>query len=217
MKLYSVPHSPYGARVSAQIRLKNLSIEVLPPPEPLRSEGFHQRFPLGKVPVLELADGTCLGESWAILEYLEECSDGALSLCPPDPLARARMREFGRYADLHLSPNALFPLFRSVLAGEPVNDATLAALHGELAKGERLTRQRGALSARPLDLGDIALAPSMLYLYLLVEGRTDGDILADYPALAEWWREVNAFAGIRETLDGVRNAFLAFTGARATA
>ncbi|WGL16848.1 glutathione S-transferase family protein [Microbulbifer bruguierae] len=217
MKLYTVPHSPYGARVCAQIKLKNLPVEVLPPPEPLRSEGFLKRFALGKVPILELDDGRYLGESWAILEYLEEIGGEIPSLIPKDALARGKMRELARYADLHLAPNALFPLFKSVLAGEAVTASTLDALHTELAKGERLIAARGSLAERALDLGDIALAPSVLYLFLLLEGLGKKEILADFPAFSGWWEGMDRIPEIRETLQGVSTAFRAFAGSRATA
>ena len=217
MKLYSVPHSPYGARVSALIRLKQLPIETLPPPEPLRTEGFFKRFPLGKVPILELDDGSCLGESWAILEYLEETATSSRSLSPQDALARARMCELARYADLHLAPNALFPLFRLALAGQAIDKDTEAALRAELAKGERLIRARGPLAERRLDLADIALAPSILYLALLTGGVGESVVLDDFPAFSAWWREIQNIPELAEVLDGVAAAFEAFAGAKDTA
>jgi glutathione S-transferase len=57
------------------------------------------RNPFGRVPVLELSDGSHLGESLAIMEYLEE-----LHPEPPmigrEPLERARVRELERIAEL---------------------------------------------------------------------------------------------------------------------
>jgi glutathione S-transferase len=57
------------------------------------------RNPFGKLPVLELDDGSHLVESLAIIEYLEECYPD-----PPmtgrSPLERARARELERIADL---------------------------------------------------------------------------------------------------------------------
>ena len=57
------------------------------------------RNPFGRVPVLELADGSYLGESLAIIEYLEECYPE-----PPmigrEPRSRARVRELERIAEM---------------------------------------------------------------------------------------------------------------------
>ncbi len=60
-----------------------------------RQPEFLKKNPLGGLPVLELDDGTCLSESLAIMEYLEE-----LHPTPPllgtTPKERARVRELER-------------------------------------------------------------------------------------------------------------------------
>ncbi|MCH2171966.1 glutathione S-transferase family protein [Myxococcota bacterium] len=70
-----------------------------------RTPDFLARNPAGLIPVLELDDGTCIGETVAIARYLEE-----LHPDPPfmgrDPLERARLEmwqrvvEFGVYTQL---------------------------------------------------------------------------------------------------------------------
>ncbi|MCB0197996.1 MAG: glutathione S-transferase N-terminal domain-containing protein, partial [Anaerolineae bacterium] len=57
MKLINLDHSPYAARIRIQIRKKNLPIEIIAPPLPLKSPEFMQKFTLGKIPLLELDDG----------------------------------------------------------------------------------------------------------------------------------------------------------------
>jgi len=47
---------------------------------------------MAQIPVLELDDGTCLAQSVAILEYLEETHPEPAML-PADPIARARVRQ----------------------------------------------------------------------------------------------------------------------------
>ena len=210
MKLYSLPHSPYAARVRMQARLDNLPLEILPPPVPLRTEAFFERFPLGKVPVLELESGETIAESWAIMEYLAETNTGGGSaLLPDSALARAQMRMIGRYADLHLAANALFPLFRATMAGSGIDAAGIAgALRAELAKGERLFASFD--SGRSLNLGDVALAPTILYLQELspVVGVTNP--LEGFAQLEAWWDRVNGVSAIRDTLQEVRVAYHAF-------
>ena len=216
MKLYSLPHSPYAARVRMQIHLRNLPVEVLPPPLPMRTAAFLERFPLGKVPVLELENGATISESWAIMEYLEELGIGAgASLSPESALERAHMRMLGRYADLHLATNALFPLFRAVTGMADTDAATTAeSLRAELAKGERLLAEVGGCE-RALNLGDIALAPTLLYVQELAPAAGIQAPLADYPELSAWWGWINGVAPVRETLDEVRHAFHAFAEALA--
>ena len=210
MKLYSLPHSPYAARVRMQARMENLALEILPPPVPLRTEAFLDRFPLGKVPVLELDSGETIAESWAIMEYLAEAAAGGGStLLPDDALARAQMRMVGRYADLHLAANALFPLFRATMGGGKIDAAGIAgALHAELAKGERLFA--GFAPGRPLNLGDLALAPTILYLQELAPVVGVTQPLKGFAQLEAWWDRVNGVGAIRDTLKEVRVAYHSF-------
>lgn len=210
MKLYSLPHSPYAARVRMQARLDSLPVQVLPPPVPLRTEAFFERFPLGKVPVLELDGGETIAESWAIMEYLAETQvAGGSPLVPVDALERAQMRMVGRYADLHLAVNALFPLFRAAMGGGDVDAGAMAsALRGELLKGERLLS--GLAAGRSLNLGDIALAPTLLYLQELAPAVGMADPLQGFPQLQTWWDWVNSIDVVSETLQEVRVAYHAF-------
>src|SRR5215470_17861681 len=64
-----------------------------------RTPEFLKKNPLGGLPVLELDDGSCLTESLAIMEYLED-----LYPKPPmtgtSPLERARVRELERICEL---------------------------------------------------------------------------------------------------------------------
>ncbi len=81
----------------AEIELEEVSLN-LPKGEQKNPEHL-ARNPFGRLPVLELDDGTCLIESLPIIEYLEE-----LHPDPPmigtDPLERARVRELERIAEL---------------------------------------------------------------------------------------------------------------------
>ena len=107
------------------------------------------RNPFGRLPVLELPDGTHLGESLAIIEYLEECHPE-----PPmigrEPLERARVRELERIAEMGvLQPVArIVHATNSPLGIEPnpdiaavfrrVLDKALGVLDDTLADGRSL-------------------------------------------------------------------------------
>jgi glutathione S-transferase len=98
IKLYDLSSSPYAARVRIQIRLKDLPIELVKPPFALRSSEFLQTFPLGKLPLLQLHDGSTIAESTVIMDYLEALFPKA-PLIPPSPISRANNSMLVRYAD----------------------------------------------------------------------------------------------------------------------
>jgi len=75
MKLYDLPPSPNARRVRIFIAEKGLDIPVVPVDMMTgenQSEEYLAKNPLGKMPLLELDDGTCIAESATICRYLEE-------------------------------------------------------------------------------------------------------------------------------------------------
>ena len=108
MKLYDFPQAPNPRRVRIFLAEKGIEVPIVPVDI---SAGENRKSPyidknaMGGVPMLELDDGTCLGETVAIARYLEE-----LHPEPPfmgrDPLERARLEmwqrvvEFGVYTQL---------------------------------------------------------------------------------------------------------------------
>ena len=94
MKLYESP-SPNARRVHIFMAEKGIDCERVPidirAGENLTEE-YLQKNPAGRVPVLELEDGTCITESLPIMEYLEENIKTGKSLLPSDPLKRFEVR-----------------------------------------------------------------------------------------------------------------------------
>lgn len=129
-----------------QIFKKDLPVAIEPPPAPApaRTPQFLARFPLGKIPVLELNDGSHLPDSWVIMEYLEDVMP-AVSLRPEGARANAQMQLLARYADTCLGPAALFPLFSRVQTPGGTSDAAdaLAPLDGEPAAAMHTSAHRG--------------------------------------------------------------------------
>ncbi len=104
MKLYDLAASPNTRRVRIYLAEKGLEI---PTTEIDMSQGEHKtpeylaKNPLGKMPVLELDDGTCISESVAICGYLE-----GLHPEPPlfgrDDLERAKVEMWHRRIELEV-------------------------------------------------------------------------------------------------------------------
>jgi len=98
MKLYDLPPSPNARRVRIFIAEKGLEIPTVAVDMAKgenRTPEYLAKNSLGKMPVLELDDGTCIAESVAICRYLEE-----LQPEPPlfgrDHLDRARVEMWNR-------------------------------------------------------------------------------------------------------------------------
>ena len=119
MKLYVFPIAPNPTKVRLYLAEKTAGGAMIDLPQVTvnlqageqRGPVHLARNPFGKLPVLELDDGSYLIESLAIIEYLEECY--------PDPpmightaLERARVRELERIAEF----GVLLPVGRIIHA-----------------------------------------------------------------------------------------------------
>ena len=102
MKLHVFACAPNPRKVLCYIKEKGLSVELvnvnIAAGEQKRPE-FLAKNPLGALPVLELDDGTCLTESLAIIEYLEE-KNPSPPMIGTSPIERARVRELERIIEM---------------------------------------------------------------------------------------------------------------------
>lgn len=74
MKLYDFPNAPNPRRVRVVAAEKDIELDHVTVDMTKREHKtpeFIEKNPSGKIPVLELEDGTCIGESIAICRYLE--------------------------------------------------------------------------------------------------------------------------------------------------
>jgi glutathione S-transferase len=104
MKLYDVTQAPNPRRVRVFLAEKGIdvpTVQVDMRAGEHKTPDFLRRNPSGKVPVLELDDGTCIGESVAICRYFE-----ALQPAPPlfgtEPAEIARIDMVNRQIEFEL-------------------------------------------------------------------------------------------------------------------
>lgn len=147
VRLYLAEKAGGGARIDLAEVTVNLREGEQNQPEHL------SRNPFGKLPVLELEDGTHLIESLAIIEYLEE-RHPAPPMIGSDALERARVRELERIADL----GVLIPVARIIHAtnsplGLPPAPEVAAQSRAFLPNNLRFLDQRLA-DGRPFIAGD---------------------------------------------------------------
>jgi len=211
MKLLNSDLSPYAGRIRLYLRLKGLNIDIVPPDVPLRSAEFLAKYPFGKIPVLINDAGESLAESWSIMAYLESLHPTP-ALQPADHWQLAQMNARGRFADTHLAP-AAFPLFGKLLGRSNVDVPTqIEAIKFELGKADVIWRNCGELNSRSLDLADIALAPVLYFVLLLPKLLGyQHDLLSSYPALQQWWQQMQAITAVNLTLTELQAAINAMS------
>jgi glutathione S-transferase len=150
-----------------------------------RGEAFLAKNPNGKVPMLELADGTCLPESNAILNYLAH----GTALLPEGRLERAQVLQWMFFEQYSHEP--YIAVARAILHYQPPDSprrAELPRLHerGNQALGVMQKQLAGEpfFAAGRYTIADISL---YAYTHCAADGGFD---LAPYPAVRAWLARV---------------------------
>jgi glutathione S-transferase len=144
VRLYIAEKEAGGAAIGIDESLVNLPSGEQNSPEHLA------RNPLGKLPALELDDGSCVVESLAIIEFLEELHPEPVMI-GRNPRERARVRELERICDL----GVLISIARIV-------HATRSPLG--LAPSPEIAENAQAALKRPLRLLDDCLADGRTFV-----------------------------------------------------
>jgi len=169
MKLYAADLSPYSARVRMQIYAKVItSIAFEPPPEDWGLPKFRDRFPIGRVPILDI-DGDMLPESEVIAEYLEEIFPEP-SMLGTTPRETAHVRMLARIGDIYIINN-MFTLARltgalgrrtPALASEnAVTEQLAAEIVRNLKALDKFIGADGFACCGRITLADCALVPGL--------------------------------------------------------
>src|SRR5580704_7408065 len=168
MKLYSVDLSPYSARVRMQIYAKGITDIVFELPEHWGMPKFREKFPIGRIPVLDI-DGDTMPESEVIAEYLEEIHPEP-SLLGTTPRETAHIRTLARLGDIYIINN-MFMLSRhtgalsrrtpSAIRGDGVGEQLAGDVLRNLKALDRLIGKDGFACCGRITLADCALVPGL--------------------------------------------------------
>ena len=155
-----------------------------------RTPEFLRRNPNGRVPTLELDDGTNLPESNAILWYLAEGS----AFVPQDRLGRAQVLQWMFFEQYSHEPYVATP--RYIVKHFSPDHARRAELPDRLAKGraalavmDQHLKARSFFVAERYTIADIAL---YAYTHVAHEGGHD---LTPYASVRSWLARVAAEPG----------------------
>jgi len=155
-----------------------------------RTAEFLARNPNGRVPTLELDDGTCLAESNAILWYLAEGSP----FLPGALLARAQVLQWMFFEQYSHEPYVATP--RYIIRHLGRDHPRAAELPDRIAKGHQaLGVMQTHLASQRFFVDDrYTIADIALYAYTHVAHEAGLD-LAPYPAVRDWLVRVGGQPG----------------------
>jgi len=151
----------------------------------------------GRIPLLELDDGTCLPESNAILNYL---ADGSAWL-PSDRLARARVLQWMFFEQYTHEPS--IAVARYIVRHTPDDHPRRAELPALREKGHAaLGVMAEQLAKTPWLIGDTpTIADIALFAYTHVAHHADIDV-GEHPPVEDWlarFRAIDGFVPIETT------------------
>ncbi|NDV00595.1 glutathione S-transferase family protein [Pseudoroseicyclus tamaricis] len=209
MKLYNAPMSPNAIRVRALIDELGLDVEIVDKDMrsgEMKEPGFLALNPNGKVPVLELDDGSTIWESRAIMAYLAAVEGSPLY--PADPRARAEVDQWQYWHAVHFAPTAQAVFFERRLKpkfgmGEPDE----SKIEKQVADTEHLldVLEEGLTGkdyvAGELSLADLSLACTIATL------APAGILLAGHPALEAWHLRLMERASVQKEIAPVLELF----------
>ncbi len=195
MKLYDYLPSGNGYKIRLILAHRGLRYDYVPVDimsGETRTAGFLARNPNGRIPVLELDDGTILCESNAILYYLAQGS----ALWPVGLLDQAHVMQWLFFEQYSHEPNiATARFWLGWLKPEPTPYFVEALARKQEAGRAALQVMETHLETRPFFVGDrCTIADIALYAYTHVapEGGFD---LSPYPGVRAWLERVRGQPG----------------------
>ncbi|MBD8710133.1 MULTISPECIES: glutathione S-transferase family protein [Pseudomonas] len=160
------------------------------------TEAFLAKNPNGKIPVLELEDGTCLWESNAILNFLAEGTPYLLT----EPRLRTQMLQWQFFEQYSHEPTLAVARFIQFYLGMPEDRMEeYHSLHRRGNKALKVMEQQ--LLRTPFLVGEnFSIADIALYAYTHVADQGGFD-LTQFPAIQAWLARVKQQPGYVGMLD----------------
>jgi glutathione S-transferase len=192
-RLYDFPFSGNGYKVRLALKQLGLPFEYqvvdLLAGE-TQAPDFLARNPMGQIPVLELADGTILWESNAILFWLCE----GTRLMPEDRLARARVVQWMNFEQSNI--DKVLGRTRFLLRFPSFMETTPDYFEQLWTAGNRaLAVLEKELSGRSFVVGD-AYSAADICIYGYVHTANEGGFdLVRYPVVSAWLERVRGQPG----------------------
>ncbi|MES2258579.1 MAG: glutathione S-transferase family protein [Pseudomonadota bacterium] len=210
LRLHGYPVSNYYNVVRAALLEKEIPFELVAA-RASQEPGFLAHSPMGKIPVLETPAGW-LGETVAILEYLED-TQGGPRLHPADAFMRARGRQVVNIVQMYVEA-PVRSLFPSVFFGLPESAELIESVRRMLERASGALTRLGVPGR--LMLGDeLSYADLFAFYCFDIADRVtrfvyDRSIVGDTPGLAAWFARMLERESTRLVLADFEPAFAGY-------
>lgn len=149
---------------------------------------FLSKFPMGKVPAFEGADGFCVSEGAAICQYIARSGPKAAQLLGADAKTEAKITQWNYFAETEIIPNVLPPAIMVLMKLMPFDEAryekcaadtlrALKAMEAALKGGKKY------LVGDQLTLADIMVAGP---IFAASKFLIDAEMRKDIPSVVAW-------------------------------
>ncbi|PLB44528.1 glutathione S-transferase [Aspergillus steynii IBT 23096] len=201
--IYSYPSNPRVIKTQAAANINGLEIangEFTMGQTNLTPE-FRAKFPFGKVPAFESADGVKIVESNAITQFVAESGPAASQLLGSTPVERALVRQWVEFADGEvLSPILQLGLWRFLPSKYKYDEAneTNSLNRVERSMGhldQELAGKTWLAGTEKLSLADISVAAAFIWGFAL---SVDAEMRAKYPNVMAWYERVTESEGVKQ-------------------
>lgn len=172
--------------------MNNLEIEVADYHHTVtnKSVAFLAKFPVGKVPAFEGADGLCLSESDAIAQYVAASGPFANQLLGETAAQSAQIQQWILFADGEVYRSVLeLVMWRVGMCSfsQATETAALEQLGRALRVMEAHLQTRAWLVDERMTLADLTAASSLLWAFLQI---IDEPMRQEYPETTAWYLRV---------------------------
>jgi glutathione S-transferase len=173
MKLHYHPVSSYSQKALVGLHEKGAAFTpaILQVFSAEARAAFRSTNPYGKVPVLELPDGTLILESSVILDWVDAHVPGGTPLIPPDRDLAIEVRSLDRRFDLYVNDPMSIIFFDGRRPEAERNPRAVAAAKATLDASyvvfDKLLASRAWAAGDAFSLADCAAAPALQYASLV--------------------------------------------------
>ncbi|KJE91871.1 eukaryotic translation elongation factor 1 gamma [Capsaspora owczarzaki ATCC 30864] len=182
-KFYTNKHNLRAKRVFVTAQYAGVKLEVVAFNAEEKNAEFVAKFPLGKVPAFEAADGTHLFDADAIARFV---AGENRTLTGETTVAAAQVQQFIGFANNDLFPAVctwVFPIYGAIPYNKTAVDAAKADLTHSLGALNTILRTRTYLVGERVSLADITVASVLIPLF---EHAADAAVRAQFPNLTRW-------------------------------